>query len=141
MIARALSKLDSYIHDEGLRGFDPYDSLASPLFQLPGIRSLRPIRLSAQQILRRLPLNVRPLLGIPKGYNPVTLGLCLQAYSVRAGTPGSAKQLLEERGAHCLSELNRLRSPGYRGASWGYDFDWEGRYASLPAWTPTVVAT
>ncbi len=32
-------------------------------------------------------------------------------------------------------------SPGYGCACWGYDFDWEARYASLKSGSPTIVAT
>ena len=30
---------------------------------------------------------------------------------------------------------------GYKGACWGYDFDWEARYANIPSYQPTIVAT
>jgi hypothetical protein len=41
----------------------------------------------------------------------------------------------------CVDELERLSSAGYSGAAWGYDFDWEARYGTMPAGTPTIVAT
>lgn len=40
-----------------------------------------------------------------------------------------------------LGELKKLIPAGYHGACWGYDFPWEARYASIPAYQPTVVAT
>ena len=40
-----------------------------------------------------------------------------------------------------MNELIRLQSRQYSGACWGYDFDWEARYAKIGANVPTVVAT
>lgn len=123
------------------RGYDPYDALRSPLFRLPGLRANRPVRLAAQQIVRRLPVNVRPLLRVPPGRNPVTLGLMIQGYSYLSVVDRDRAGLYEQRLHRCLEELERLRSSGFSGACWGYDFDWDGRYTTLPAFAPTVVAT
>jgi hypothetical protein len=123
------------------RGYDPYDALSSPLFRHAPLRHLRVARFGAQQVLKRMPINIRPLLGIPKGYNPVTLAFALQgsAYLACCDAERAAQHRL--RAELCRQELIRLRSPGYSGDCWGYDFDWEARYASFPAYTPTVVAT
>ena len=40
-----------------------------------------------------------------------------------------------------VSELRRLATPGFSGPCWGYDFDWQARYATIPAFHPTIVAT
>src|SRR5438034_1776040 len=80
----AALRTESYVFAEGFRGHDPYDALLSPIFRLPLLRSLKIPRLAAQQALRRLPVNIRPLLGIPRGLNPVTLGLAVEAYAYLA---------------------------------------------------------
>jgi hypothetical protein len=138
--AAAVRAADSLIRDR-YRGYDPYDCLTSPLFRLPVLRSNKTIRFGSQQVFRRLPLNLRPLLGIRPGYNPVTLGVCVQAYSALLTADAGRRPLYEREIAYCVDELARLRSAGYSGACWGYDFDWEGRYARIPAFMPTVVAT
>ena len=81
IIEESLQRLVNYIESQNYRGYDPYDALKSPLFRLPILKSNKLIRFGAQQLVKRSPLNLRPLLGIPKGYNPVTLGLCIQGYS------------------------------------------------------------
>ncbi|MBK6912284.1 MAG: hypothetical protein IPH11_00855 [Ignavibacteriales bacterium] len=78
LLNEALGRLLRYIEKENYRGWDPYDALSSPLFKLPFFRSNKFIRFAAQQAVKRSPINLRPLLFIPKGYNPVTLGLMLQ---------------------------------------------------------------
>jgi hypothetical protein len=137
----AISRVESHLVQEGFRGYDPFDTLMSPLFRLPLLRSSRGVRFAAQQIGRRLPLNLRPLLRVPKGYNPVTLGLVIEACSYLAHVEPERVSVLRARARDCIEELERLRSPGYSGACWGYDFYWEARFARLPHYHPTIVAT
>ena len=80
LIKDSLDKLQRYIENENYKGWDPYDALSSPLFKLPFLRSNKLIRFGTQQIVKRSRINLRPLLRVPKGYNPVTLGLVLQGY-------------------------------------------------------------
>ncbi|MDW8465930.1 MAG: hypothetical protein RML35_07065 [Chloroherpetonaceae bacterium] len=140
-LSESLRRLEQHIHQAAYRGYDPYDALTSPFFKLPFLRRQKWIRWAAQQTLKRLPINLRPLLFIPKGYNPVTLGLCLQAYTTLLTALPEQRGFYASRAEFCLQELVRLQSKGYSGACWGYDFDWEARYGRIPAYTPTVVAT
>jgi hypothetical protein len=137
----ALDRTERFIEAEQYRGYDPYDGLTSPLFRLPVLRSARLPRFGFQQVLKRLPFQTRPLFGIPKGYNPVTLALVLQAYVYREMAAGGTRDGRKERVGRLVDELSRLASPGWSGSCWGYDFPWEARYASNPAGHPTVVAT
>jgi hypothetical protein len=137
----ALHRTESHVVRERFRGYDPYDALLSPIFELPVLRSNKLVRLVGQQILRRLPINFRPLLRIPRGCNPVTLGLALQGYSYLYAIDTQRADYYRAQALFCLNELKRLRTPGYAGACWGYDFPWEARYGHLAAFTPTIVAT
>jgi len=141
MTLRSIERLESHLLAERYRGYDPYDALTSPLFRLPLLRSWKVPRLAAQQLLRRVPVNVRPLLGIRKGYNPVTVALVLEGCAYLAEAQPARVVELRGRAEQCVQELARMRSTGYSGSCWGYDFDWEGRYARIPAGTPTIVAT
>ena len=141
--ARLLASVEQardHIERERFRGWDPFDALASPLFGLPVLRSSRPVRFAAQQLVRRAPVNLRPLLRIGKGYNPVTLALVLEACAYLARVDRDRSEQHRALASHCLDELARLRTPGWSGDCWGYDFDWR-RDQRLPARTPTVVAT
>lgn len=125
---------------EDYRGYDPYDALASPAFDWPLLRS-RLARRVGQQLLKRSPLNLRPLLGIRKGRNPVTLALGIQAWTELATVDTDHREWYLAETQRLVRELDALRSPGWSGACWGYDFDWEARGATISAHTPTVVAT
>ena len=130
-----------HMRTNAYRGYDPYDALESPLFRLPILRSSKLIRFAAQQTLKRIPLNIRPALGIPKGYNPVTLALALQGLSYLIAAQPLRHEPYREECNFLVQELKRLRSPGYSGDCWGYDFAWQTRFDLLPAYTPTIVAT
>lgn len=136
-----LVSLNDYIKSESYMGYDPYDVLNSPLFKLPILRSNKLIRFYLQQLFRRIPINIRPLLGIKKGINPVTLGLCIQAYTYLSLVDEDKKDCYLDEIKNLLIMLIDLSSKGYSGYCWGYNFDWEARYAKIPAYTPTVVAT
>lgn len=137
----ALKNLQNYIEKSYFRGYDPYDALKSPLFKLPFFRSNKLLRFGAQQLVKRSPVNLRKLLAVPKGKNPVTLGLCIQAYSYLSEVYTAEKHAYRKKIDNLIEELIELISEGFSGNCWGYDFDWEARYASIPALQPTIVAT
>jgi rhamnogalacturonyl hydrolase YesR len=141
MIKESLKKVQVHIEKERYRGFDPYDALKSPFFKLPFLRNNKLIRFSAQQLVKRLPFSIRPLLLVPKGYNPVTLGLSIKAYAYLYSSELEKKEKHLKKINFLVNELKKLIPAGFSGACWGYDFDWEARYAKIPAYQPTVVAT
>ncbi|MCK5879663.1 MAG: delta-aminolevulinic acid dehydratase [Holophagae bacterium] len=140
-LGSSLDRTEAFIRAEGYRGYDPYDGLASPLFKLPVLNRAKIPRWGFQQIIKRLPFQIRPLLGISKGYNPVTLALCAQALTWRDMAAGENHDSRRDEVEKLVAELDRLRTPGYSGSCWGYDFHWQARYANIPAGHPTVVAT
>lgn len=72
-------QLFEYCRSNNWSGYDPYDALNSELFmRLPFLDAWLP-RLALTQILKRSPINFRPLLMIPKTQNPKALGLFLMA--------------------------------------------------------------
>jgi hypothetical protein len=141
VVAQSLNRLEAHLEAERFRGYDPYDALSSPLFRLPVLRSSKWLRIAAEQALKRSAFNLRPFLGIPKGYNPVTLAFVLEASVYRARVDPKRADEYRTRAAECVAELGHLRSRGYSGDCWGYPFDWEARYGRIPAATPTIVAT
>jgi hypothetical protein len=138
-IIQSITLLRTFIESEHYKGYDPYDGLTSPLFRLPILKSNHKLRFLSQQFVKRFPINIRPLLGIQKRLNPVTLGLAIQGY-VQMTTPSNSKSN-QKKILDLIQELKKLIPTGYSGACWGYDFPWEARYASIPAYQPTLVAT
>jgi len=128
----------SYIESADYAGYDPYDVLNSPLIRFISSKS-KYLRIVFTQFLRRCPVNLRPLLGVKKGHNPKGIGLFLWGYSKLYALAKEPRYL--ERVDYILNILEQLRSYGYSGNCWGYNFDWQSRTFMRPAGTPTIVNT
>lgn len=137
----SLGKIKEYIEKNNYEGFDPYDGLTSPIFRLPIFRSNKIIRFGSQQFVKRFPINIRPFLFIQKGLNPVTIGLSLQAYSYLYKNNDTLRNEYLNKIKFLINELEGMSCEGFSNSCWGYDFDWEARYAKIKANRPTVVAT
>tara|TARA_Y100001933_G_scaffold156914_1_gene155290 strand:+ start:4084 stop:5229 length:1146 start_codon:yes stop_codon:yes gene_type:complete len=141
MINESLSSLQFYIEKNNFNGYDPYDALKSPFFKLPILKTNKILRFLIQQLVKRLPFSVRGLLLVPKGCNPVTLGLSIQAYAYLIKHNPEKKIRNLKKINNLIDELIKMIPKGFSGACWGYDFDWEARNAKIPAYQPTIVAT
>ncbi|MBW1672733.1 MAG: delta-aminolevulinic acid dehydratase [Deltaproteobacteria bacterium] len=135
-VLESLIKLKIFIEKHQYQGYDPYDALNSPLLQVLTLNR-KYLRIATIQSLKRLPVNIRPFLGIRKGYNPKGLGLLLWGYA-KLFVVNKKLEYLEKVG--CLTDLlDKLRSEDYSGNCWGYNFDWQSRAFFVPKYTPTIV--
>jgi hypothetical protein len=140
-INNSLKLLEKYIKKNKYYGYDPYDGLESQMFSVPFLKSNRVFRFYFQQLFRRIPFNIRPIMCIQKGLNPVTLGLSIHAYAMLSNLFSQERDYYLTQIDRLISLLNKLSSKNYSGICWGYDFGWAARYANIPAYFPTVVAT
>lgn len=151
-IFASFAALRSWCEAERFKGWDPYDGLNSKIFQaLPFFRKSALCRLVMIQGFKRCPVNLRRIALVPKEYNAKGIGLFLQGYCNLYKAVSARPELEEKLGSkeellNRVHELARLlislRSKGYSGACWGYNFDWQARRLFLfPKFTPTVVAT
>lgn len=132
----SLNKLVNWCTENKFQGFDPYDTLNSPInFKVFGQWG-PPI---AIQIQKRNPVNIREVIGVKKGYNPKGMGLFLKAYSLLYQKTGNKAYL--ENADWLFHWLRQNYSIGYSGYCWGYNFDWANPEGYLPAYTPSVVVT
>lgn len=139
-ISYSFSKLSAYCEKEGYKGYDPYDGLNSLLFRsLPFLPRNRTARLMWIQAYKRLPVNLRPLTGVKKEYNPKAMGLFLSGYCNLYRHTADEKYL--EKIFFFSEKLKELRNREWSGYCWGYNFDWQARAFFQPRNTPTVVAT
>jgi len=140
LVAGSFEKLRNYCESNEFMGWDPYDGLNSKVFRsLPGIRSGKLFRLIWIQTFKRSPVNFRRMMLVAKDYNPKGLGLFLNSYCnlwhlhPKDEYPGVIRKLIDK--------ILELRTPGYSGNCWGYNFDWESRAFFQPKYTPTIVAS
>jgi hypothetical protein len=73
-------KLLDYCQKNDWSGYDPYDALNSKLLRYLPFLNFRVFRIGLTQLLKRSPINIRPLLLIPKMQNPKALALFLMAF-------------------------------------------------------------
>jgi len=137
-VQNCIQEMLSYIESEDYAGYDPYDALNSPFLKRIGAKN-KWVRIGATHLIRRSPINLRPLFGIRKGHNPKGIGLFLWGYSRLYALTKEQRYL--ERIDYILNLLEQLRSEGYSGSCWGYNFDWQSWTFMRPKGTPTIVNT
>jgi hypothetical protein len=90
------------------------------------------------QAVKRSPLDLRPILGIPPARSAATMAHAISAYA-RNGF------LSEEdagmRLASAIGALVELRCAGYEEPCWGYHFDVQTRVFFYPRGAPNTIAT
>lgn len=144
--------LEKYCSNEDYKGWDPYDGLNSKVFKaIPLIGRSAVIRLVWIQIFKRSPINLRKLFLVPKQHNAKGIALFLQGYvnilRVAENNPQVSSMFggtgdLTRKIVRLADMLLEMRSAGYSGSAWGYNFPWQCRREFLfPAYEPTVVAT
>jgi len=131
--------LRDYCEKENFKGWDPYDGLNSWVIQKTFLGKSRIFRLAWIQFFKRNPINLRPLFGIKKDYNPKGIGLFLTGYCNLYKIEQKQEHL--DKINRLSNEILKLQTKGYSGACWGYNFDWQARAFFQPKYTPTVVAT
>ena len=134
---RITIQLLAYCRTNHFAGYDPYDALNSRVFASLPLRRSRLARLAFTQCIKRLPFNVRPMLGIPPSQNPKGIALFLSAAVQLADTAIADHELI----ASLASTLLDLRSAESQLACWGYNFDWQSRAAFVRRGVPNVICT
>jgi hypothetical protein len=134
----AAQRLSDALEHDGYTGWDPYDALASPF--LGAIARTALLRRIMIQAMKRLPFNLRPLLGIPKQQHTKALALVVQAYArlaelegFGAAYRGRAREVADALVARALPAGERI--------GWGYDFDVQTRWGRYARGQPNAIAT
>lgn len=135
-INSSLQRMKEYLESEDFKGYDPYDALNSPILKLFSFHS-RLLRIASIQTLKKFPINLRPFFIIKKDYNPKGVGLFLWGYTKLFKAEKNPEYLKRIR--FFLGLLEGLKSDGYSGNGWGYNFDWQSRAFFVPKFTPTIV--
>lgn len=139
-IERSLKALMTWCEEEGYKGWDPYDGLNSRAFShIPKLKDLAYARLAWIQLFKRSPVNLRRIAGVPKEFNPKGLGLFLNGYCNLWRMDNKQEYLDAIR--FLTGKILELRSEGWSGSCWGYNFDWQAKAFFHPKGTPTIVAS
>src|SRR5271168_1871416 len=134
----SIERLSRWLEENDYRGYDTFDGL-SARFLRPFTFDTKVLRLVLQQSVRRLPVNLRPVLGITKERSSKGMGFLARGFMRlhrKTGDPvwaGKAEMALQW--------LIENQSKGYSGACWGNHFDYQSRGFYLPKGVPTIVWT
>ncbi|HYX27552.1 MAG TPA: hypothetical protein VE863_03215 [Pyrinomonadaceae bacterium] len=138
-IITAHRDLWKYCRVRGYAGHDPYDGLNSRLFQSTPFKRSRAARLAWTQFHKRSPINFRSLVGVPRERN--AKGVALFALAALADFRRHPAKENEIEARELLDDLIWMGLKGFKGACWGYNFDWQSRSFFAPRGTPTIVPT
>jgi hypothetical protein len=138
-IPAAYDRLASWCRGLDYSGYDPFDGLNSRIFRATPLYRSRLARLAWTQFFKRSPINFRGLSGVPRERNSKGTALFALAKLEDYRRTGSVTHAEEARAL--LDDLVRAQLPGFSGAAWGYNFDWQGRAFFAPRGTPTIVPT
>jgi hypothetical protein len=138
-IISAHRDLWKYCRARGFAGYDPYDGLNSRLFQATPFKNSRTARLAWIQFHKRSPINFRSLVGVPRERNAKAIALFALAALADFRRQPAKENEIEAR--ELLDDLIWMSLKGFKGACWGYNFDWQSRSFFLPRGTPAIVPT
>jgi hypothetical protein len=128
-----------WCRSQNFAGYDPFDGLNSSLFQATPIRNSRTARLAWIQFFKRSPINFRPIVGIPRERNAKAVALFALAALADFRRHPTKENEIEAR--ELLDDLIGMSLKGFKGAAWGYNFDWQARAFFAPRGTPAIVPT
>jgi hypothetical protein len=88
--------------------------------------------------MKHSPLNLRPILQVPKTHNPKAIALFLSAL-IKLSSIGLVRE--EDLITNLVTKLRALRSWGVAHRGWGYSFPWQTRTKIVPRGAPNLVCT
>lgn len=135
-VEESLQKLKTYIESEEFKGYDPID-IHNTFLPLNLFGKFSMIVFS--QLNMRLPINLRPILGISKEYNAMSMGVLLHAYCIlyEIRKDESDKRNMD----FIFNWLITNSSKGYSGYCWGNNFDWATPGKIVKKYSPNLVTT
>ena len=139
LVQDSFYKLKAYCENERFMGWDPYDGLDSLIFKYSPLKFSKFLRLAWIQAFKKNPINLRSIFFIRKGYNPKGFALFLSSYCNLYKIDPLEKYL--EKICFLADKLIDLKTIGFSGDCWGYNFDWQSRLEFMPKNTPTIVVT
>ena len=128
-IDKSISILLDYCRKSDWAGFDPYDALNSRMFVRTPFFNSRICRIAFTQIMKRLPINLRPLLLVSREQNPKAIALFLMALLKLSRLGLLDQKDLVEMMAEKLVSLRSKNMPYW---CWGYSFPWQTRTILVP---------
>jgi hypothetical protein len=137
-IFESISRLNRWLERNDYQGYDTFDGLNAKYLR-PLTFETNFLRTVLQQGVRRFPLNLRPLLAIPKSRSTKGMGYLAKGFLRLQHATGDKSW--GDKAKSALQWLVENESKGYSGACWGNHFDYQSRSFYLSKGVPTIVWT
>ena len=129
--------LQRWMSKQEFRSWDPYDGLTSPW--LHGLQRSQLAARVALQVVKRSPVNLRPLLGIERRVYTKSLSDLASASLLLHRLDPDTDALVHAR--TFLAQLRHRAHDDGHGRSWGMDLPYASRFAVARADTPNLFQT
>jgi hypothetical protein len=116
------------------KGWDPYDALESPAAPALTLRTAFGRR-ALTQLVKRSPVNLRPILGVPKARNAKAIALVGAGYAHLAA---AGDETAIDPARRWLDWVSDHAGPS---GAWSYHFDVHTRFFTYDRRTPNAIAT
>jgi rhamnogalacturonyl hydrolase YesR len=137
-ILDSIGRLANWLENSDYRGYDTFDGLSAQYVRALTFET-KLLRTVLQQGVRRFPINLRPLLGIPRSRS--TKGMAFLAKGFMRLQQATGDNSWDDKAESAFQWLIENESKGYSGACWGNHFDYQSRSFFLPKGVPTIVWT
>jgi hypothetical protein len=136
-VVATLTDLDAWGSQRDWTGADPYDGLNASRLVTPLLGSRRG-KQAVTQLVKRSPLDLRPLFGIKGEKSAAAIAQVASAYARNGFLPEHEARSKLDR---AIEDLERLRCHGFEEPCWGYHFDVQTRVFFYPRGSPNTIAT
>jgi hypothetical protein len=137
-ISESIGRLSNWLEKNDYQAYDVFDGLNAK-FLRPLTFETNLLRTVLQQGVRRFPVNLRPLLGVPRSRSTKGMGFLARGFIRLHQATGD--KIWGQKAESALQWLTENESKGYSGACWGNHFDYQSRTFYLPKGVPTIVWT
>jgi hypothetical protein len=137
-ISDSIGRLSDWLERNDYRGYDPFDGLSAKYIR-PLTLETNFLRTVLQQGVRRFPINMRPVFGIPMSRSTKGMGYLAKGFIRLQQATG--EKSWGDKAESAFEWLVENEAKGYSGACWGNHFDYQSRSFYLPKGVPTIVWT
>src|SRR5579864_4586519 len=137
-IFQSILRLSNWLEKNDNRGYDTFDGLSAKHVRALTFET-KFLKTVLQQGVRRFPINLRPLLGIPMSHSSKGMGFLAKGFIRLHQATGDP--VWADKAEFALQWLLENKSRGYSRACWGNHFDYQSRSFYLPKGVPTIVWT
>jgi hypothetical protein len=137
LVETSLDRVQRWVEEQNYRGYEPFDGLSS-WFRPLTFGTLLGDRLLLQ-LIRQCPINLRPIMGVPRKDSTKGRGYMASGYLARYRTTRDAIYL--SKAEACLDWLDHHKARKFAKHSWSNHFDFASRGGSYTREDPIIVWT